>query len=52
LASRSMVRAMNVAPEPAANWIGFTGWSSDPSGVDLVTFPASLAGEYWPFVSP
>ena len=28
------------------------GMSSEPNGVDLVTFPCSDVGEYWPLVSP
>ena len=32
--------------------IGLNGWSSEPNGVDLVTLPTSLVGEYWPLVSP
>ena len=35
-----------------ATEIGLNGWSIDPNGVDLVTFPSSDVGEYWPFVSP
>jgi hypothetical protein len=35
-----------------ANEMGLNGWSSEPMGVDLVTFPTSLVGEYWPFVRP
>jgi hypothetical protein len=31
---------------------GLNGWSSDPSGVDFVTFPSSDVGEYCPLVSP
>ena len=27
-------------------------WSRLPNGVDFVTFPSSLVGEYWPLVSP
>jgi hypothetical protein len=32
--------------------IGLNGWSTEPNGVDFVTFPSSLVGEYWPFVRP
>jgi hypothetical protein len=28
------------------------GWSTEPMGVDLVTFPTSEVGEYWPLVRP
>ena len=49
---RSTVRATNVAPQPSANASGFTGRSAEPIGVDFVTLPSSLVGEYWPFVSP
>jgi hypothetical protein len=49
---RSTVRATKVAPQPSANESGFTGRSTEPTGVDFVTLPSSLVGEYWPFVSP
>ena len=49
---RSTVRATNVAPHPSAKASGFTGRSAEPIGVDFVTFPSSLVGEYCPFVSP
>ena len=32
--------------------IGLNGWSSEPNGVDFVTLPSSLVGEYCPLVSP
>jgi hypothetical protein len=31
---------------------GLNGVSSEPNGVDFVTFPCSEVGEYWPLVSP
>ena len=31
---------------------GSRGRSAEPSGVDLVTLPSSLVGEYWPLVRP
>src|SRR5207249_9306323 len=43
---RSTVRATKVAPQPSANARGFTGRSAEPSGVDFVTLPSSLVGEY------
>src|SRR5262249_7235259 len=46
------VRATNVASAPNANESGLNGWSIDPNGVDFVTLPTSLVGEYWPFVKP
>ncbi len=50
--SVSIARATNVASAPIASESGLNGWSSEPIGVDFVTFPSSLVGEYWPFVSP
>ena len=50
--SMSRVRATNPASAPSARLTGLKGWSTDPIGVDLVTFPDSLVGEYWPLVSP
>ncbi len=50
--SVSIVRATNVASAPSASDSGLNGWSIEPIGVDFVTFPRSLVGEYWPFVSP
>ena len=47
-----MARPTNVASTPSATEIGLNGWSTDPIGVDLVTFPTSEVGEYWPLVSP
>ena len=32
--------------------IGLNGWSTEPSGVDLVILPSSEVGEYWPLVRP
>ncbi len=52
LRSMSWVRATNVASAPNATEIGLNGWSSDPNGELLVTFPSSLVGEYCPLVSP
>jgi hypothetical protein len=49
---RSTVRATNDAPAARAKAQGLTGRSAEPSGVDFVTFPSSLVGEYWPLVSP
>jgi len=46
------VRATNVASAPSARAMGLKGWSTEPNGVDFVTLPSSLVGEYWPFVSP
>ena len=50
--STSTVRATKVASAPSASATGLNGWSSEPNGVDLVTLPSSLVGEYWPLVSP
>jgi hypothetical protein len=47
-----MERATNVASAPIASESGLNGQSSEPIGVDFVTFPSSDVGEYWPFVSP
>ncbi len=41
-----------VAPDPRARAMGFTGLSRAPSGVDFVTIPSWLVGEYCPVVSP
>ena len=49
---RSTVRATNEAPTASAKEQGLTGRSAEPIGVDLVTFPCSLVGEYWPLVRP
>src|SRR5213592_2115337 len=43
---RSTVRPTKVAPQPSANARGFTGRSAEPTGVDFVTLPSSLVGEY------
>ena len=48
----SWVRATNVASAPRATLTGLKGWSRVPNGVDFVTLPTSLVGEYWPLVSP
>ena len=50
--SMSWVRATKVASAPMATLTGLNGWSRLPNGVDLVTLPTSLVGEYWPLVSP
>ena len=50
--SVSIARATKVASAPIAIESGLKGWSTDPSGVDFVTFPSSEVGEYWPFVRP
>ena len=50
--SVSITRATNVASAPSASRSGSKGWSIEPNGVDFVSFPSSLVGEYWPFVSP
>jgi hypothetical protein len=52
LRSESSARPMKVASAPSASEIGLNGWSTEPRGVDLVTFPSSEVGEYWPLVSP
>ena len=52
LRSVSIERATNVASAPIASESGLKGQSSEPIGVDFVTFPSSEVGEYWPFVSP
>ena len=52
LRSMSWVRATKLASAPSATDSGLNGWSRLPNGVDLVTFPSSLVGEYWPLVSP
>ncbi len=44
----SCVRATKLASAPSATDSGLNGWSRLPNGVDLVTFPSSLVGEYWP----
>ena len=49
---RSTVRATNEAPAASANAQGLSGRSAEPSGVDLVTVPSSLVGEYCPLVRP
>ena len=46
------MRATNVASAPSASEIGLNGESAEPAGVDLVIFPISEVGEYWPLVSP
>ena len=48
----SIARATKVASAPIAIESGLNGWSTEPSGVDFVTFPRSEVGEYWPFVRP
>jgi hypothetical protein len=48
----SIVRATNDASAPRARAAALNGWSSEPNGVDLVTLPTSLVGEYWPLVRP
>ena len=48
----STVRATKLASAPRATAQGSKGWSMDPMGVDLVFFPASEVGEYWPLVNP
>jgi hypothetical protein len=48
----SWVLATNEASAPSARLSGLNGWSSEPNGVDLVTLPSSLVGEYCPLVSP
>ena len=50
--SVSIARATKVASAPIASEIGLKGQSSDPIGVDFVTVPRGLVGEYCPFVSP
>lgn len=52
LRSESTVRATNVASAPSARDTGLKGASSEPIGVDLVIFPSSEVGLYWPLVSP
>ena len=47
-----MVRATKVASAASASESGTTGWSTVPSGVDLVRLPNSEVGEAWPLVSP
>ncbi len=44
----SRVRATNVASAPSASDSGLNGESAEPTGVDLVIFPSSDVGEYWP----
>ena len=48
----SIVRATKLASEPSASASALNGWSSEPNGVDFVTLPISLVGEYWPLVRP
>ena len=50
--SMSWVRATKVASAPRARLTGLNGVSRLPNGVDLVTLPRSLVGEYWPLVRP
>ena len=50
--SVSTVRATKLASAPSASETGLNGWSCEPNGVDFVTLPSSLVGEYWPLVSP
>ena len=50
--SVSTVRATKLASAPSASASGLNGWSCEPNGVDFVTLPCSLVGEYWPLVSP
>ena len=50
--SVSIARATKDASAPIATESGLKGWSSEPIGVDFVTFPTLEVGEYWPFVSP
>ena len=47
-----MVRATKLASAPSASDTGLKGVSSDPSGVDFVTWPTCEVGEYCPFVRP
>ena len=47
-----MVLATKVEPAPSAKDNGLKGISSEPMGVDFVTFPTSDVGEYCPFVKP
>ena len=51
-AQAALLRATKLASAPSARATGLNGWSCDPNGVDLVTLPCSLVGEYWPFVRP
>ena len=46
------MRATNDASAPSATLTGLNGVSSEPNGVDFVSLPTSLVGEYWPLVSP
>ena len=39
-------------PDAQGKGHGFTGRSAEPNGVDFVTLPSSLVGEYWPLVRP
>ena len=41
-----------LASAPSATETGLNGSSMLPAGVDLVTLPISLVGEYWPLVRP
>ena len=50
--SLSIARATKVASAPSASDTGLNGVSTDPAGVDLVTWPTLLVGEYWPLVRP
>ena len=50
--SVSTLRATNEASAPSASETGLKGWSCEPKGVDLVTLPSSLVGEYCPLVKP
>ena len=50
--SMSWVRATKLASAPKATETGLNGSSMLPAGVDFVTLPISLVGEYWPLVRP
>ncbi len=52
LRSESIARATKVASAPKASDSGLNGWSTEPTGDDLVTFPVSEVGENCPLVSP
>ena len=52
LRSESIARPTKVASAPRASETGLNGASIEPIGVDLVTFPTSEVGEYWPLVRP
>jgi hypothetical protein len=52
LSSVSPERATKRAPAPSANVHGWSGASTEPSGLEGVRVPTGEVGEYWPLVRP